>query len=991
MAGHAAEALAVLETKLVDASQDLTLAALALEAHLALYADKPDAAHRDAIQTYAAMLKGPIVINDTMTLTPAQIIAHGASRVLPRAADSPTGVAAVDDLYAAVPAHLQAAMLNGLMQAPLEAVRTNKREPAAEQLHLLTKTQKLPTVYRHWALLNEALLRGVEMQVESAVIALRSAPKDTKLPPNALHLLTAVLMAMQGDVAQASAVIPDMLKPWRLPFMDDAYTRKHLAAGVGGEPLPEPSVSGTTVNTSAPAMRDALHRARLSLALNLDQPAVWAAFIPVAEQASRASGDTLLFTGRGAPSAPPPASEDAYVAALFRLVEFQSAKNQPLVPLLKQLSSLELDKATAVKLEKMVQSALDSAATNRKVDDLIALSQFKPDVARNARQVVVPVLVEEIRAALRASNFERATNVANLITQTLNVDFNYDAFIVQEFEASLKDGAIVEQLNANTPDALLQPPDNATLPLGKMWDFMTEYFADSPEILDQQLKNLVAGAKGLYGAPTAMLKLMGHFNDETFPLAARQKYLASAIQQSLLGDESLSGPALADVAFRLSRIHPGVLLGPLVEQALARVTTLEDSRTLWNASPSATRQAIQAVRPQFANLMRGIDAWSTNRRSFAVGEFANITNPAYAEQIAPYLEHVRDQLIGMSGVYGVVNPSPNQHLAVIAVRSPALAGQGALSDVAVSFINALGSLTQTDTKTLATNYAAVVRSTLTLPVNFDLNNVVLNADQRAVSASGVPFDEAFGTVTRLQWGDAAGNTLTATIDGKPVTFTRLLLDTTQPMPPNGTYAVTRVFSQTTDATQLLLPAGSLLTLKTDTTPTRVRHGEVDLGEAYTVTGVLKHPAMAKVQDISGVYEPSKHTFTLDYQSPLMKGGASKATLKCQLIGPSLLCGANHSHSNRQAYGHKVLAVQTQEDAIAQARTWADQNEVTRKRWSLITPDDLLPRDTESAPEAPLETVDVPAVSGTVVISPTSEHERLLPEPVFAASPSVVKP
>src|SRR5690606_3671083 len=122
--------------------------------------------------------------------------------------------------------------------------------------------------------------------------------------------------------------------------------------------------------------------------------------------------------------------------------------------------------------------------------------------------------------------------IAALMTDTLQVDFNYDALILQAFDNEMKSETVTAQLSSDGADALLQTSATATMDLGPMWDYMETHFAEDPQMLDQQLKNMIAGARGLYGTPTAMLRLSGHFNDATFPPEARHAYLLAAIQRS---------------------------------------------------------------------------------------------------------------------------------------------------------------------------------------------------------------------------------------------------------------------------------------------------------------------------------------------------------------------------------------------------------------------------------------------------------------------------
>jgi hypothetical protein len=956
--GHAAKAIAALDERLASNPDDPVYTALALKAHLYHCAEEDcpatEPAELKTITSLAARVKGPVALDKQRTIAPAEMFRHAAG-VMASSAKGPDGLMA---LYASTPDEMRPVVVDAAFGPALENLRARKPEPAARVMDNISRADKFPEIARDWALASAGLIHGDPSTTESGVIGLRGQQKFGPLPAAALRTLPYTLLAPAGDVPTLAQTLISTTTGWQVPLLLDPPAMAHVADEVNairenpaalkrllrGNGAVTAITSATTVLNTEDA-RNQLMLMRLSLALNPAQPELWHTFLTLAARAMAQTGDPALLAGPGAPAQPPKDLQETYITTLFRALESQSAKGQALLPLLQQLDLLKLDSATEVRLEKMVQAGLEAAANGRRVDDVVAYALFKPEVARNNRQNVVPLVVEAVREDLRNQRFDHADKLADVVQNQLSIDINYDALILQEFEEEVKASDIMDKLSADTPDALLQPAETATADLGPLWTFMKEHFAKQPAVLDQELKNLIAAARGMYGTPTAMYKLYRQFGDTTFPPDARQAYLLGAIQKSLTEDDHLTGQQLTDYAWRLSHVHEDLSLAPLIENALSRCQTLEDSRNLWGQAPAPVRQTITTVRPQFAALMRGIDAWNAGHRTRAAAEFSELTGAAanqYADQLAPYLETLRDRLIALSGLYVAASPTAALPTGMILVSAPALAASGTLQMLDVTLLGKLGTASELDHATLATSHGVIRKVTFETPVDFDANSLALGTDLKETHSNPEAFEKSFGDITKLAWS-TDGSLITAAARGvAPATFTKAVAAPDAPLFPAGRYVVKAQLSPHDPNTDLLLPPGAILDISTDhEATTAVRGSGEAVGVIYTVTGTLRHPAMAKPQPVTGYYEPDKHTLNFTYTSPLSQGDTARAAMRCQVLGHALLCGAHHTHSNREQFTHQVLAVQTREAALAEDKQWATASANTLNAWKHLKPETML--------------------------------------------------
>src|ERR1700743_3714999 len=148
----------------------------------------------------------------------------------------------------------------------------------------------------------------------------------------------------------------------------------------------------------------------------------------------------------------PADTQAALVEKLFGILESQQAAGRPLAPMLLPLANLKLDKANTTRLEKLLQTALEQAIANKQASVAMAIANTRPTLAQNNRQLIAPLLVDDIRAHLKSKDFSTVTEVANFFTGKLGVSFNLDTLILEGLADNLKEMDAAKALSADNPD-----------------------------------------------------------------------------------------------------------------------------------------------------------------------------------------------------------------------------------------------------------------------------------------------------------------------------------------------------------------------------------------------------------------------------------------------------------------------------------------------------------------------------------------------------------
>lgn len=1015
--GDAAKALTVIEDKLASSPEDPALNLLAIKARLALcqqrncMAETPSATPPllAGLAKLAANAEGPVKLSEkTPPLTLRQVFTDAmrqAQTLQPQPATALT-------LYNAVPPAYQPAVAFGLFQPALGHARKAEVIPTATALTLLGKAESLPPTYTYAAGALSGMFTGQKDQRDTNLIALRSAPQPwpstaaALLPWAILHQQVSVSNSLPTDILAALPKhIEDLKIPALLTSATTAAMADELLASAANPALRQRWAKGWSGTPED--LQLAIQRAALTLDPN--RADVWSTYLPALVSATLLQSPSA--TQPAIASQPLPASRitSASAAPIAAQVIAAAGKlgNYPAVatPLAMFASQVPLTKQQQMDLEKLSQSLLIKAAERGDVTSTVALARTLPGVAQNNRQSVVPLLVGFIRSNLRQGNFEAATNTANLLTQTLQMDVEFEPLIIEEFEADLRTRKIAEQLKADTPDALLLPAEDATLDLGPLFSFMQVHFATQPKVISSQLTTLIAESTGTYGQPTAMYRLGTYFPAETLPPEKQSEWLGASLEQALLADTTLSGPQLAALAAKLAPMHPELNLAPVLETAIRRTPDLEEQRTLWQQATPQVKDILRAIRPEFTLLMQGIDSMAASRLNAAAQAFSGLTDPTWRTEASPFIEQFNERLLTLSGIYVPVSGAPSLKTAALVIEPHGLSG-GKLNMVSITFISRAGTMTEAETSTLRTNAMAVKRFVLPVSYNFDTRTLPVTPQAVAQAPQGGTFNATFGAVRNIEVQDGQssdGTTdttlLTVTLaDGSKTPFVRTLLDTSQPLRPDGIYLLQNRVGTPASATMAILPPGSMLTLVTDAA-VMPKPADADATSAYVVplSGSLRHPASTQPISFTGYYEPDFLTATFTFNYPLPKSAQpARAAVRCQALAGPLTCGTHNLNAARQAYAALTTGLQTRESLATSAAMRSGTNSVAGSRLLLnavpVIPVAVVATPTiVSATQATSLTALVSATAPVSATSPVSQTTAPAATQPAAATPPALLP
>ncbi len=1009
--GEAAKVLTIIEEKLASTPTDPALNLLAIKARLALCHIRNCTTETTAsapallasLGKLAAYVEGPVQLDKKTAPLTLEEVFQNAMEQYQTLQPQP---AAVVTLYRAAPAALQPALAAGLFQPALTQARRGETTSTAALLTQLGQTENLPLSYGYVANAMAAAFTGNTQQRETNLIALRSATDGIPstaaalspwvilhrltvsgtLPADTLGLLPAELDNLKISnilTSSTTAAMADEL----IAAAADPATRKQWQRGWQGDDE---------------GLKLAIQRTALSIDPN--RVDVWNTYLPALVSATLMqppSSTQPVATNLALPagritSDTAPRIATPVIAAANRLANYP----QVATPLAMFASQLALTNQQQIDLEKLSQSLLIKAAERGDVTSTLALARTLPGVAQNNRQSVVPLLVSFIRSNLRQGNFEAASNTANLLTQTLQMDVEFEPLILEEFEDELKRRKVAEQLKAETTETLLKPQEDVTIDLGPLFSFMQVHFANQPKVISSQLTTLVAESTGTYGQPAAMYRLGTYFPEEVLDADKQAAWLGASLEQALLADTKLTGPALARSAAELAPLHPELNLAPLIEAAIKRTTTLEDQRTLWHEATPQVKEVLRAIRPEFTLLMQGIDAMAASQLNTAAQSFAGLTDATWRTEASPFIEQFNERLVTLSGIYVPVSGAPSLKTAALVLEPHGLTG-GKLHMVSVTFISRAGTQTEAETTTLRTNAMSTKRFVLPVAYNFDTRQLPVTPQAVAQAPQGGTFGATYGNIRNITVQNAENTLLTVTLaDGSKTPFVRTLLDPTQPLRPDGTYLLQTRVGTPPSATMPILPPGSMLTFETQPT-LQPRAPESDATSTYVVplSGTLRHPASPQPISFTGYFEPDylTTTFTLSYPLPKSTQPA-RAAVRCQVLAGPITCGAHHQNAARQAYAAIITGLQTRESLATSAATRSSLNgvaggrlllnavpQITTTPVSETTPVQILTSPTEvtsaTQPETPPATT-----SPTATLAPTAPEATtpapasLLPQP-----------
>lgn len=998
--GEAAKALTVIEEKLASDPSDPALNLLAIKARLALchirtcIAEAPDStpALLGNLGKLASYVEGPVQLGKKSAPITLESVFTGAMQQYQTLQPQP---AAVVTLYRATPAQFQRAVASGLFQPALTQARRGETTSTAAILTQLGKTENLPPAYGYAASAMAATFTGQTQLRETNLIALRSATDG--IPSSAAALAPWAILHRLSVSGTLPADILGLL-PTELDNLKIANILTSSTTAAMADELIATSTNPTARkqwqrgwNGDDEGLKLAIQRTALSIDPN--RADVWATYLPALVSATllQPPSATMPVATNLALPASRITSETAPRIATQVIHAANRLANYPDVatPLAMFASQLALTNQQQIDLEKLSQSLLIKAAERGDVTSTLALARTLPGVAQNNRQSVVPLLVSFIRNNLRQGNFEAATNTANLLTQTLQMDVEFEPLILEEFEDELKRRKVAEQLKADTIENLLKPQEDVTIDLGPLFSFMQVHFANQPKVLSSQLTTLVAESTGTYGQPAAMYRLGIYFPEEVLPADKQTAWLGASLEQSLLSDTKLTGPQLAKSAAELAPLHPELNLAPLIETAIKRTTTLEDQRTLWSEATPQVKEVLRAIRPEFTLLMQGIDAMAASQLNTAAQSFSGLTDATWRTEASPFIEQFNERLLTLAGTYVPVSGAPSLKTAALVIEPQGLAG-GKLHMVSVTFISRAGSHTESETATLRTNAMSTKRFGLAVAYNFDTRQLPITPQAVAQAPQGGTFSFTFGNIRNIGVQDGDNTLLMVTLaDGNKTPFVRTLLDPTQPLRPDGTYLLQTRVGTPPSATMPILPTGSMLTFETQQTM-QVRAPDSDATSAYVVplTGTLRHPASTQPISFTGYFEPDFLTATFTYSYPLPKSTQpARAAVRCQVLAGPITCGAHNLNAARQAYAAIITGLQTRESLATAAATRNSLNDVAGARLLLNAVPQIQPATPVTATIISTTAPALPTLASATTVSGTEVSPTVPATNMPAAAPA----
>lgn len=710
---------------------------------------------------------------------------------------------------------------------------------------------------------------------------------------------------------------------------------------------------------------------RLSLSINPNQPEIWNIYLPTLIH-SAASG-TVPDLAEGLTfatiSTTQLSSETQQQLAGQLLQAAGTLQQQPgmAAPLLVLAGSLDLTRQQRIDIDKLAQQIILKAANASDITATTLIARYKPEVALNNRQVVVPLLLANIRQSLRTQNFSRAVETANLLHHTLEMDVQLDPIILEEFADEMKRVNINTRLDAENADTLLQDAQTAELHLGPLFDFMQKYFEKQPKVITAQLTTLIANAHGSYGPANAMYRLGHLFPEEGMPAIKREEWLNQAITEAVSNDSHLSGSDIVTLTIKLTAIHPNLSPAPLLEAALSRTTSLEEYRSIWKSATAPMREILATIRPQFTSFMRGVDAYEAGHLNNAATSFSEITEPQWYNQAKSYFGKMQTILAEISGVYVPVSSLSSTRTGAI-ILSPMGLNGGSLQSVSVTFINRMGTLTQTNPGTYDSTPAAIRNISFAAPINLDARRIDLTEEVMDQLPDTGTFASLFGKVTSLKLNagkEAKRGILQATIeDGKgntsTLTLMRALVSPNSTLRPDGTYTIQSSLNKAVAGTETILPRGTILTIKTEAEPVPPPPTFLlKTKYVYPLTGTLNHPSTPQPIAFEGAFDPASFVFEFTFSYPLPNSKLPvKAQVRCQALAGPMICGAHHMHSQRQQFATLSAGMQTQESLATSAKARESMNTNDYKEMLAIAAE-------YQPPQLPVVEISLPLVSPTV--------------------------
>jgi hypothetical protein len=960
--GEAAEALTKAEAKLAknpEGEAEAQFSLIAAKARLELCVQRGCVARGvsgtipELLQPVSALLtkaqKAELRAYDKKVspITTSQVLVSETARFATMPAQPEAGLV----LYKLAPAYARETFAEALFAPSLALARQGKPFEAAAVLDSVKADTSLPQTMTYMAGFLAAGLKGEPDMAESYLIAMRSQPVSSTLPMTAAALVPWVVLNGGGNKAvsgteglmmqavsptnRVMAETPDILRSWKVPLFQTPAVLNGMARELAN---PEARAMATWKKGwqgGTPELNLAMQK--LSLALNPNQPELWAKYLPaLVANAARTKADIpdLGSSGFVLGTVTRDTAEklgDELLTTTQRLVPTPAAS----VPLVVMAAQLPLNNVQQGQFAKLVQDLILRSAALHDVTTTFILAQAKPQAAQNNRNVVVKLLVEGIRDNLRGGNFETATHMAETLNSSLKLDIEYGPIILEEFEDDMQRQGMESKLVANVPDLLLQPQADVEMDLGPLFGFMRRYFVTDPNVTTGQLTTMIGQAGGVYGPAVAMYRLGHLFPSSTMPEDKQREWLGRALTSELVSDPHLTGPEMVGLASRLLPLHPELDVATVTQAALQKTQTADGQQALWQAASPNVRDLMRVTHPQFFALMTGAEAMQKGDFSTAAASFQALTDANWRKQAAPYIEPFFRRLVMMGGVYVPEGGKAGSLTPAAILISPTLVdGEGLLNmdGTHVTLLSRMGKRGVVGSSSMETSYGGVQRLDLTVPFDFAANSFQLTQDVLAQTPQGLGMAQVYGPIRQIKVVFAEGTVNLKVYMAKqkaPLTYVRVLARPDGALQPNGVYVMTGRLGTPPADTAGILPPGSLLQLITPSEQRMLQAGEDSPSPGvlvYPVSGFVQHPASDKALPLQGFYDPLTLTATLGYKYPLPHSHEPvEAAVRCQILTGQVLCGAHHVHSPRLQYAALSVGAETQESARISAKRRAALN------------------------------------------------------------------
>ena len=697
----------------------------------------------------------------------------------------------------------------------------------------------------------------------------------------------------------------------------------------------------TALNDQAKKNLFKLHVLKTSLIFSPDQQDVWDEFLqPAMDYVDSTGFVDLLFEGIDQTKIPKNAVQP-YNEKLFTIIKNKLDNNENAISLLKKIIIPQLNNtAVTSKLDELVTLGINKSIKKSNYKHLVGYAAFKPHLAKPYRQKIVAIIIDTLNNLWIKDQFNDMGDLSVFLKDSMGIDFTLNTILMKKFKEFVEKEGVIKKISAETPDLLLKKQKEVRIDLGPKYEFMKNFFKETPEVLDGQLKAMVLNAKGAYGTPVAFYRLYDLFADPKFTMKDKNEFLVGAIKDSLEKNKTITAPELVTVGYKLVQNHPDIPLIFIVSETLNRIKSLEESRLVWKAANKEFKERLKNVKPQFTTLMEAINLFDSGDMKKSFELFSVLSDETYLKTAEDYLTKFRKIVGDHKGIF-IPDNDVNEKMHAIVISIEPLSSTKdvtTLLDVKVKIINALGSVMIKSDEKLTEDYGRTFSYASKGQINPDLQILPITEEQRAGAVLPQSFERTFGEIIGIKFDynkDGEAIIMAITTDGTTYPFHRITSDTKTPLYPQGRFGITTQVSGKNKNTDHVMPVGSILTIKTDEKrPIQPVHEGKKLSIVYPFTGELLHPSSPIPRPFTGFYGADTHTINFEYDYPLSKGsqGTLKAISRCQVLDRNILCASHNKHWSRLKFSHIVKGFKAEED-----KSKKDEFEMTPEGDDILKP------------------------------------------------------